>query len=495
MLLQRAGLRLVITSRRALRAPDEHRLVLAPLAVPPPNAAIEELLTTPAVALFVQRAAAIRPDLDTTADGLGAIRSVCEWADGLPLALELAAQWADILPPAAFLAQLASTVPADSLSLFRDPAPARAGGRPSLVEAYDRGYAVLTPDQQTLLARLSVFESSADVAAIGDVCLPPESDHVLAALMAGTGTLATLDLLAALSDNSLIVPVEQSRGVARISLLRTTRYYARSRLVEQQSEAVLLARHAAYFLRWVRRVAQHLNTATHGGALSDIESERPNLLAAIRWSCSHEPGCATAIGIVAAMWQFWYFAGDLDEAMQHVELVLSTVGEQPDAVPAAYYDVLLAAGVLAHQRGESRLALTYLSRIVRGGGGASDPGRRAVAVTQLAMIARDEGAQDAREVLAANIASLRAAGSDDALAFALAVHAEELVGDGTGDRRARSQLTESIDIFSRKQNHWGMAFALRALAGIAYRGREFDTARRLFAEPSSCSATTMHCAA
>jgi DNA-binding CsgD family transcriptional regulator/tetratricopeptide (TPR) repeat protein len=262
-------------------------------------------------------------------------------------------------------------------------------------------------------------------------------------------------------------------------LLRTTRSFARARLIEQGTEAVLLARHAAYFHQRARRVARRLNTAAHGSALTEIELERGNLLAAVAWSLDNEPGCGTAVGILAAMWQFWYFIGDLDEAMRQFELVLTTAGSEPDAPPEDYGDILLAAGVLAQLRGDNRLAAEYLTQVLRTPAARADPGRRAVAVTQLAIIARAEGAADTRAALAANIEYLRRAGNDDGLAFALAVHAEGLTGGVSADRRAKSELAESVDIFERRENRWGMAFAIRVLADIAYRERELDSAREL----------------
>jgi predicted ATPase/DNA-binding CsgD family transcriptional regulator len=474
----RAGLTVIVTSRRCLRVAGEHRIVLAPLEVPAAKASREELLASPAVRLYVDRAIAIRPDLDLSPGGLAAIRRLVEFTDGLPLALEFAAEWVEVLPPVAFVNCVTTADPAVAITLLRS----RSGDgqtRPSLEAAFDRSYRLLTEDERTLLARLSVFDPSADLAAIAEICLPAPADHVLPAMAAGTGTQPALDLLASLAEHSLLQPVDQHDGRPRFRMLRTIRQYARTQLIGLGTEAVLLARHAAYFHQRARLGAQRLNTAAHDSALTEIEIERGNLLAAVAWSRENEPGCATAVGILAAMWQFWYFVGDLDEAMHHFELVLTAVGSEPDAQPEDYSNILLAAGVLAQLRGDNQLAAEYLTRILQAPAAMTDPGRRAVAVTQLAMLARAEGAATARDALAANIEYLRTSGNDNGLAFALAVHAEGLVGGQSAERRARSELAESVDIFERRQNRWGMAFAMRVLADIAYRGRELDSARQL----------------
>ena len=83
--------RLVVlaTSRTRLGVAGEHVRPVAPLPVPPPSARPDR--TTPAVALFAERARAVRPDLSLDGDNLGTIVDICRQLDGLPLALELAA--------------------------------------------------------------------------------------------------------------------------------------------------------------------------------------------------------------------------------------------------------------------------------------------------------------------------------------------------------------------------------------------------------------------
>jgi hypothetical protein len=102
------GLTVLVTSRAPLHLRWEHEFAVPPLAVPDlarlPDAAA--LGRTPAVALFVYRAAAARQDFRLTAQNRRAVAEVCVRLDGLPLALELAAARSKAFPPEALLARL-----------------------------------------------------------------------------------------------------------------------------------------------------------------------------------------------------------------------------------------------------------------------------------------------------------------------------------------------------------------------------------------------------
>jgi predicted ATPase len=100
-----AGLRLLVTSRDALRLRGEQEFLLSPLPVPD-RPAFEAVHTSPSVALFVQRAQAAQLDFQLTAQNAAAVAEICARLDGLPLALELAAARIRLFPPPAMLAHL-----------------------------------------------------------------------------------------------------------------------------------------------------------------------------------------------------------------------------------------------------------------------------------------------------------------------------------------------------------------------------------------------------
>lgn len=81
------GLRILVTSRERLDITGETLYPVVPLTLPPQEAADLDMSGHPAVRLFADRAAAVRPGF--TADGatIGAVLRVCRALDGLPQAI------------------------------------------------------------------------------------------------------------------------------------------------------------------------------------------------------------------------------------------------------------------------------------------------------------------------------------------------------------------------------------------------------------------------
>jgi predicted ATPase/DNA-binding SARP family transcriptional activator len=224
------GVKVLVTSRAALRLASEHEFPVSPLPLPnlaglPPLAAVAQ---NEAVALFTQRAQSVKPDFQLTEANVAAVAEICVRLDGLPLALELAATRVKLLPPQALAARLEHRLAL--LTAGPRDVPAR---QQTLRGTLDWSYNLLNPDAQTLLARLAVFRGHATLAAVEELCNPD-------------GALDVVASLTALLDNSLLRQEEQA-GQARFSMLETLSEYARERLDESGEAEELRQRHAAYY--------------------------------------------------------------------------------------------------------------------------------------------------------------------------------------------------------------------------------------------------------
>ena len=219
LLAECPGLKLLVTSRQALRVRGEHVLSVPPLSLPGihARATTAELSQFEAIQLFVERARAVRDDFRLTDDNAAAVLEICRRLDGLPLAIELATARLNLFSPEALRDRLGSRL--KLLGGGPRDLPAR---QQTLRSTIEWSYQLLEPDDQRLLELLSVFAAST-----------VESIEAVAAetAPAADADLDPIDGLGSLLDKSLIRQTEASAGAApRIVMLETIREFATERL-------------------------------------------------------------------------------------------------------------------------------------------------------------------------------------------------------------------------------------------------------------------------
>jgi predicted ATPase/DNA-binding CsgD family transcriptional regulator len=318
------GLKLLMTSRAPLHLRWERELPLAPLPLPDPRAdgPADELAAQPAVALFVDRARAARPNLALDDAEVRAIAELCVRLDGLPLAIELAAARIKVLPPRALLARIE-----DRLQLLGGGAVDVPARQQTLRGALDWSYGLLSPTEQALFRRLSVFAGGCTLEDAEGVC-------------AGD---AVLDGLASLVDKSLLRQ-EAVGSEARFAMLDTLRGYAREHLEASGEADALRRRHAERYLALAEAAAPRLHGPRQEEWLARLEAEHDNLRQALRYAI--EGGAAeTGLRLVEALWWFWLVRGRLTEGRAHLARLLAMPSAADPAELRA--KALYAAGTLA----------------------------------------------------------------------------------------------------------------------------------------------------
>src|SRR6266566_1269468 len=188
---------LLVTSRAVLHLSAEHEFAVPPLSLPDLKH-LPDLVTLSqyeAVALFIARAQALKPDFQVSNATAPAVAEICTRLDGLPLAIELAAARIKLLPPPALLARLGQRL--EVLTSGGRDAPAR---QQTLRKTIDWSYHLLDTDERRLFRRLSVFVGGCTLQAIEAIC---------AALDNGNDARQALDGVASLVDKSLLQQTEQ----------------------------------------------------------------------------------------------------------------------------------------------------------------------------------------------------------------------------------------------------------------------------------------------
>ncbi|PVZ11151.1 AfsR/SARP family transcriptional regulator [Actinomycetospora cinnamomea] len=265
-------LTVLTTSREPLGLAEEAVVRLAPLPVPPARDAGPlvdvSLADVPSVAVFLDRAARVRPALDP--DELPHVAVIVRHLEGLPLAIELAAGRLSTFAPAALAARLDR-----SLDLLGNRAlPARQRTlRTTVAWSYD----LLADDEQRLFRHLSVFADGVDLTAVERVAAE-------LALAEDAGSL-----LARLVDTSMVEATTEPpprddgpAGRVRYRMLETLRAFGRDRLVaagEDDAADDRLVRWAVDLAGWVARTAY---SADEAAADAVLRREAGNLRAAWR---------------------------------------------------------------------------------------------------------------------------------------------------------------------------------------------------------------------
>jgi non-specific serine/threonine protein kinase len=315
----------VATSREPLHLTGEQVYPVPPLALPPADwepdhaepAAVAALAEFAAVALFVDRARAVRPDFAVTATTAGAVAAICRRLDGLPLAIELAAARVRVLPPEAIAGRLD-----DRFRLVTGGVRDALARHQTLRALIDWSHDLLSAGEQMLLRRLSVFVGgctleATESAAAGDGIEPDD----------------VLDLLEALVDKSLVVAELRPNG-ARYRLLETVREYAAEQLAASGEAIVLRARHRDWFLTWAEGLDNGPNQDINHAAVPLVMEEFDNLRAAFEWSLAGEGNAALALRIASALWWFWPYEVYLSEGRSWYARALAAAGDREPGLRA-----------------------------------------------------------------------------------------------------------------------------------------------------------------
>jgi predicted ATPase/class 3 adenylate cyclase len=409
------GLHVLVTSRLVLHLRGERETPLAPLPLPQRGQRIppEALSQYAAVALFLERAQAARPDFAVTAANAPAIAEICARLDGLPLALELAASRVKVLPPEALLSRLVR-----GLHLLTDGGRDADEQQQTMCATIAWSEDLLTPEERRLFRRLAVF--------VGGCTL--ETAEVICAAPAGAAPLG-LDLLEGLSaliDHSLVQPREEG-GEPRFGLLQVIREYALAGLEASGETEALRRAHAAHFLALAEQAEPELSGPEVGTWLGWLEREYDNLRAALGWA--REQGEAeTGLRLAAAIREFWGMRGHLREGRAWVEGLLALEsGDDPRAEGAAH-------AVDAEVRAR---ALIAGSRLAMGNVAAyqGDLERAAASYAEAVALARQDGDQQGVALGLSNLGAVARMRGEVAQAEALGREALALFRD-LGDLRA-----------------------------------------------------------
>jgi predicted ATPase len=298
------GVAILATSLAVLRLRAEREYPVPPLALPPDpdTAALDQLGSSPAAALFVERARAVRPDFALTHANARAVVEICRRLEGVPLAIELAAARTRLLDPDGLLRRLAESL--DALGTGTVDMPER---HQTLRATVDWSVGLLDDAERSLLETAAVFVDGWTIEAATEV--------------AGIDEDQALDLTEALAGHSLISLDVTDRG-PRSRMLDTIRAFVAERLDARLDVADIRRRHAAHYRALAEQADRPLRGAGQREWTERLQSEAANLAAAVRWHLANDRVPLPHLFRVLAV--FWTLRDHVVEARAWIGQLLPT---------------------------------------------------------------------------------------------------------------------------------------------------------------------------
>ena len=491
------GVVILATSRTVLGLRAEREYPVPPLPPPaePATVPLADLESSPAVALFADRARAVRPDFALTEDNAAAVTEICRRLEGLPLAIELASARIRLLNPAALLDRLARSL--DSLGTGTVDVPER---QRTLRATVEWSVGLLEEAERSLLEVTAVFVDGWTIQAAAKAARLDED--------------RALELSEELARHSLIY-LDSTGPALRSRMLETIRAFVAERLAARPDAAEIRHRHADYYRSLTEQADRPLRGAGQNEWLERLQAEAGNLAAAVRWYLAHDPGPLPHLFRI--LWPFWFLRDHMREGLSWAAQLLPAADPLDPQARAELVGTVLAAAL---EVGDDKEALAADARMKPLLPEIDDPFLRAVFQLAIAWCAPITGDFDgALQAATESLEQLR--GLDEPFWTALAVgslgtvekildrhddalrHMREArdLGDRFGSstwlaawsrvqlgtlaimggdlRQARALLDEALDLSVAARNTAGVALCLAAYAQLVSEGGDPGRAARL----------------
>lgn len=476
ILAQVPTLKCIVTSRHRIPIDGEFELPVRPMDAPPlPDSQhytyflshtaedLQQVLAEyPALALFVDRARASRPDFQLTRKNIEAVAELVSRLDGIPLALELAAARSQVFAPQQMLGMLEQR-----FDLLVTGKRSSASRYRSLRASMEWSYNLLTEELRALFVRLSVFRGGWTVEAAQEVIGDP----------------SVVEGLEQLCDASLVQSRETAEGTLRFYLLETLADFVREKFDEVGEFAL---RHARFFLRLAEEAEEIPNrpeqaVESNTAYLNRLESEVDNFRQALQWlnqAHNTDTGGDTEglqRRLVRALRRYWRLSGRFSEGRYWLKKAIASI---PGDASTADAGLLNSAGVLAMLQGDFAESRVYLERSYTLEKAGANPSRVAGTLNNLGIVSSHQGdLEAAHRYFNESIIIWEQLGEQPRIGTALANLGGILALLGQY-QEADQYLNRSLVIAQQIGDVVGQGVRLRNLAEVAYQQANYHQAEQ-----------------
>jgi predicted ATPase/class 3 adenylate cyclase len=417
---------------------------------------LEAIRQSEAVQLFVERAVAVQSHFKLGEQNAAAVAQICRRLDGIPLAIELAAVRVRLLAPE----QIASRLD-DRFRLLTGGSRTALPRQQTLQALIDWSYDLLSPEEQGLFRRLSVFTGGWFIEAAEAVCPGFE----------------VLDLMAQLINKSLVAVEESTDGTMRYRMLETIRQYGLERILETGEMAEARDRHLEYYLQVAEDREQDYYSPREIQTLNAFELEHDNFRAALQWGL--EGNYVALLRLAGSLATFWTRRGYNLEGYNWLKMGLDLIpsihplsGEQKNKLQLVRAKAMLGSASTLFGQGQFSRVVTASAEAEGLYRDAGEPSGMAMAMGLQGLAAIQSGDHDlARTELQKAINFGRQIGNKIALSLSLTAYGFLLLIVEGNFIAAKQCYLESIQYSNDIGSAWITAQASLGLGRLA----EFDS--------------------
>ncbi|WP_188196880.1 BTAD domain-containing putative transcriptional regulator [Nonomuraea sp. SYSU D8015] len=435
LLERQPGLTILATSREPLDVIGEALCRLGPLGLPPAHADRDRASASAAVRLFLDRAGAVHPGFALDASTARPVVDIVRRLDGLPLALELAAARLRTMSAEQIARRLD-----DRFRLLSTGNRTAQPRQQTLHAVIEWSWDLLTSQERTLAARISIFPARTGIAVIEAVC----ADETVPAD-------EVVYLLDSLVDKSIV-----ERAGDGYRMLETIRAHAADKLrLAEETDAVLRGL-TRYFADLADEHEPLLRSDKQAESLRLFQAEYDNLMYALQTAIDGDDA-ETAARMLGPL--YWYWVMLRYDA--RAETYIAKVTEFGDALPAdarAAFTAIHLVGVEGGPITDHERLRALIGDCARTGALRRYPMLLTIVLVMAAILGLDE-------LLDQEIARVRS--GPDRWAIACTFMIEAMRHREQGDRESSATaMTTALRLFEETGDRWWTAKALYGLAQI-----------------------------
>lgn len=331
LLTKNQKLKIIATSREALRCEGEHTHYVLPLEYPDPNdsESPEKLSQYESVRLFIERALSVNANFRVTNENAASLAQICFQLDGIPLAIELAAAKTKVLKTEQIYQRLDNR-----FNLLTGGKRTSLPRQQTLRALIDWSFDLLSDKEKILWSRLSVFSGGWTLQAAEQICSDEKIDEY-----------DVLDLLSELAGKSIIFFNEADE---RYKMLETLRQYGSEKLKASGEFDFISGKHLDFYSEFVSNAMEKIRKSDSLNWLKKIDSENGNTERALNWY-SENPSFTDGLKLISALSFYWQIRGNISEGTRWFEFALKMKAENN---VREFGNIFSFAGSFARLRGE-----------------------------------------------------------------------------------------------------------------------------------------------